>query len=131
MPDHVYVVDVTPNRGDALSVRGLARDLAAVNQLSCQSPWAAEALPEALPTWPIEISTPACDHYVGLCFERTAPWPKTPMWMQLALLRAGLTPAHFIVDVTQFVMLDPGQPMYAYDLGAWSGEGACSLSALR
>jgi phenylalanyl-tRNA synthetase beta chain len=116
LDDTVLTLKLTPNRGDCLSMFGVARDVAA---LLGKPP----ALPEAAPvtaTIPdareVRISDPdACGHYFGRIIRGIDARATTPAWMARRLERAGLRPRSPLVDITNFVMLERGQPMHAFD----------------
>ena len=124
-PDVVFDLDITPNRGDALCMAGIARDLAA-------------ALGEEW-TWPADPEPPAEDPSVGrapvtveageLCSRFTAtvlegvPTGPAPDWIARRLTLAGMRPINAVVDVSNYVMLDVGQPNHAYDQGQLDGGG--------
>lgn len=121
--DPVFTVGVTPNRGDCFSVRGLARELAAagigqlrpldsVGPLSDLSPVDTSALPES-PT-SIAIETPHCPFFLGAVVTGVQNGP-SPDWMQERLKVAGQRPIDALVDITNYLMFDRGQPMHMYD----------------
>lgn len=115
--DVIYEIDLTPNRGDCLSVEGIARELAAINQLPL-APLAIEPVPAELPDMlSLELKAPnACAHYLGRIIKNINPDVITPLWMSFALERAGIRLIHPVVDITNYVMLELGQPMHAFDL---------------
>jgi phenylalanyl-tRNA synthetase beta chain len=113
----VLDVDVKPNRGDALSMVGLAREVAAVTGGELR-------LPEASVTEDAEVATAdhvSVDIQDDACPRFTARWfdgvhnGTSPPWMQQRLLAAGMRPISAVVDVTNYVMHELGQPMHAYD----------------
>jgi len=122
LPDHAIEVDLTPNRADCLSLRGIARELAAVVSLECREP---EIMPvpalldEAVD---IELLAPEdCPRYVGRLIRGIDPEAATPAWMVERLERSGLRSRSPVVDVTNYVLLELGQPMHAFDAGAIDG----------
>ncbi len=123
LDDSVIEVDLTPNRADCLSVRGIARDVAA----SCDAEFtggdirAVPALNEA--RFPIRLDSPEdCPRYVGRIVRGIDPNAETPFWMAETLRRCGLRSISPTVDVTNFVLLELGQPMHAFDLDKLNGE---------
>ena len=122
LPDHVIEVDLTPNRSDCLSVRGIARELAAVASLECREP-AIAPVPAALDdSVEIELFDPDdCPRYVGRLIRGIDPEAVTPAWMVERLERSGLRSRSPIVDVTNYVLLELGQPMHAFDAGVIDG----------
>ncbi|GAB4168013.1 MAG: phenylalanine--tRNA ligase subunit beta [Wenzhouxiangellaceae bacterium] len=122
LPDHVIEVDLTPNRADCLSIRGLARELAAIEQGRVIEPLI-EPVPAVTDSRPaIELQAPDdCPRYVGRIIEDLDPAAPTPSWMRTRLERSGLRCRGALVDVTNYVMLELGQPMHAFDLDKLDG----------
>jgi phenylalanyl-tRNA synthetase beta chain len=123
LDDAVIEVDLTPNRGDCLSIRGLARDVAA----SCRAdytPLPVDPVPAAIDDeFPIRLEAPAdCPRYAGRIIRGIDPAARTPLWMVEALRRCGLRSISPVVDVTNYVLLELGQPMHAFDLGKLRDE---------
>lgn len=120
--DQLIELEITPNRGDCLSVLGTARELGALYSLPLKAA-ATVAVPAAIKdTLPVEIlAAQACPQYGGRIIRGLRTDVVTPMWMQERLRRAGLRCISPVVDVTQYVMLELGQPMHAYDLGCIAG----------
>lgn len=123
LDDTVIEVDLTPNRGDCLSIRGLARDVAA----SCKAEYTApviEPVPAAIDDrFPIRLEAPAdCPRYAGRVIRGIDPTARTPLWMAETLRRCGLRSISPVVDVTNYVLLELGQPMHAFDLGRLHDE---------
>jgi phenylalanyl-tRNA synthetase beta chain len=118
----VLALELTPNRGDCLSVAGLAREVAAVFAV----PLAAPADKPAPVTGKSRIdaridSTKDCPRYAGRVIDGIDPKARTPDWMRERLRRSGIRAIHPVVDVTNYVMLELGQPMHAFDAGKLSG----------
>lgn len=123
LDDHVITVDLTPNRADCLSIRGIARDVAA----SCNAEFTPHEVPEVSATiedtLPIALDSPEdCPRYVGRIIRGIDPRAKTPLWMKEALRRSGIRSISLVVDITNFVLLEQGQPMHAFDLSKIDGE---------
>jgi phenylalanyl-tRNA synthetase beta chain len=119
----VLDVDVKPNRGDALSMVGLAREIAAFTGAQLRLPDATVAEdPSLLATEhvSVRIEDAACPRFTARYFDGVANAP-SPAWMQQRLLAAGMRPISAVVDVTNYVMHELGQPMHAYDAGAVPG----------
>jgi phenylalanyl-tRNA synthetase beta chain len=115
--DDVYLtLKLTPNRGDALSMLGIARDVAALTGAPLKAA-AVPAIPAAIEeARPVRISErEACGEYFGRVIRGIDPAAKTPEWMVRRLERAGLRAIHPLVDITNYVMLERGQPMHAFD----------------
>jgi len=116
LPDHVVEIDLTPNRADCLSLRGIARELAAIENLEVREP-VIDAVPAAMDATPaIELLAPEdCPRYVGRLIDGIDPGARTPAWMVERLTRSGLRSRGPGVDVTNYVLLELGQPMHAFD----------------
>jgi phenylalanyl-tRNA synthetase beta chain len=116
LPDAIIDLDLTPNRGDCFSVLGIARDVAALTgaQLKDASVVAADVSIEDTQT--VELVEPAgCPRFAGRVIRGIDTKAQSPMWMIERLRRAGLRAISPVVDITNFVMLDLGQPLHAYD----------------
>lgn len=122
LPDEILEFKLTPNRGDCLSVRGIARELACLYQRELVSP-ALKPVPAVSEAYrPVRLTPGAgCPRYLGRVVEHLNPGARTPLWMRERLLRAGLRPIHPVVDVTNYVMLELGQPLHAFALEALTG----------
>ncbi|MDF1759013.1 MAG: phenylalanine--tRNA ligase subunit beta [Coxiellaceae bacterium] len=123
LDDNVFDIELTPNRGDCLSIRGIARDVAADMDLPYSEPEVQLQSNSIDDQVQVHLDAPErCSHYVGRVIRGVNNEITTPIWMQEALRRAGLRSIHFLVDVTNFVMLEWGQPMHAFDLTKLSGD---------
>lgn len=114
--DAVLDIDLTPNRGDCLSVLGVARELAALTE--SQPPNVASDQINATHQETLNIRLAderACPLYSCRVIRDVDPQKPTPLWMQQRLHRAGIEPVHVIVDITNYVMLELGQPLHAFD----------------
>jgi phenylalanyl-tRNA synthetase beta chain len=117
LDDTVLEINFTPNRGDALSVLGLAREVAVQGGAPLRGPALAPVAPTAADTFPVRIAAPAaCAKFAGRVLRGLDPAARTPFWMQERLRRAGQRSLGPMIDVTNYVMLELGQPMHAYDL---------------
>jgi phenylalanyl-tRNA synthetase beta chain len=115
--DRIIDIDLTPNRADCFSVLGVARDLAVGQQLSFEEPKVARVGAAIRDTFPIELEdTAGCGRFVGRVIRNVDPVATTPLWMQERLRRCGIRPISPVVDVTNYVMLELGQPLHGYDL---------------
>ncbi len=118
LDDVVIDIDLTPNRGDCFSVLGIAREVALLNDLAVDGPRIDPVAPAVADEFPIEVRAPeACPRFVGRVIRGIRADARTPVWMREKLRRAGLRPIHPVVDVTNIVMLELGQPMHGFDLG--------------
>nr|VFK24229.1 MAG: phenylalanyl-tRNA synthetase beta subunit [Candidatus Kentron sp. MB]VFK30605.1 MAG: phenylalanyl-tRNA synthetase beta subunit [Candidatus Kentron sp. MB]VFK75317.1 MAG: phenylalanyl-tRNA synthetase beta subunit [Candidatus Kentron sp. MB] len=115
-------VDLTPNRGDCLSVAGIAREIGVLNRCPLSSPEMAP-IPSDIPDeFPVILDAPAdCPRYVGRVVRDIDPKARTPLWMQERLRRSGVRSIGPVVDVTNYVLLELGQPMHAFDLDKLEG----------
>lgn len=117
LDDQIIEVDLTPNRGDCLSVLGVAREVAANNNLTLNHPEFKPAKTTLDDVLDVDIQQPdSCASYVGRVIKNINATAETPMWMQEALRRSGLRAISPVVDVTNYVMLELGQPMHGFDL---------------
>jgi len=119
LDDAILELDLTPNRGDCLSVFGVAREVAAIYRLPLRKPGPVfpEAGPDAAGRVRVEIVSPElCPRYVARLVTGITVGP-SPLWMQNRLSAAGMRPINNIVDVTNYVMLELGQPLHAFDFG--------------
>ncbi|MEW6330812.1 MAG: phenylalanine--tRNA ligase subunit beta [Pseudomonadota bacterium] len=122
LDDKVLEVDLTPNRGDCLSVAGIARELAAITGAKLKSPAIKPVKPKHRQTITVKLEAQQdCPHYVGRVLTGINATAATPIWMKEKLRRCGLRSIHPVVDVTNYVMLELGQPMHAFDLAKLRG----------
>ncbi|MFZ5536013.1 MAG: phenylalanine--tRNA ligase subunit beta [Pseudomonadota bacterium] len=122
LDDQVIELGLTPNRGDCLSILGLARETAAQNGLPLGGPTLAPVPACSDAAVRVTVSAPAaCPRYCARVIEGLATDATTPLWMSERLRRCGLRPIHPIVDVTNYVMLELGQPLHAFDLDRLQG----------
>lgn len=122
LDDHILEVNLTPNRADCLSVLGIARDVAAINNLSLNEVKIEPVKATCAITFPIRVeATIACPCFLGRVIKDIDVTAKTPSWMKEKLHRGGVRTIDPIVDVTNFVLLELGQPLHAYDLDHLNG----------
>ncbi|MEE9451186.1 MAG: phenylalanine--tRNA ligase subunit beta, partial [Gammaproteobacteria bacterium] len=123
LDDHSIHIDLTPNRADCLSILGIAREVAALNQCDLKATPNEVAKITCKQQMPVEISAPqACSQYIGRIIRGVNLQATTPIWMQERLRRSGLRAIHPVVDVTNYVMLEIGQPMHAFDYNKLHGK---------
>ncbi|MEY5145179.1 MAG: phenylalanine--tRNA ligase beta subunit, partial [Actinomycetota bacterium] len=114
--DAVLDVSVNPDRGYAMSVRGLARELALALDAPYRDPLSRVIdIPAAAPASLAKIADSGCTRFIAHQIEGLNPQAVTPRWMRNRLIAAGMRPVSAIVDVTNYVMLETGQPLHAYD----------------
>ncbi|HUO96105.1 MAG TPA: phenylalanine--tRNA ligase subunit beta [Steroidobacteraceae bacterium] len=117
LDDTVFEINFTPNRGDALSVLGLAREIAVLRGVALRGPALAPVPAKSAERLPVRLLAPeGCARFAGRVIRGVNPRAATPLWMRERLRRAGLRSLGPLVDVTNYVMLELGQPMHAYDL---------------
>lgn len=122
LEDTVIEVDLTPNRGDCLSVQGVAREISALTGAKMKDIAVSAVRPKSRETLSIDMQAPgACPGFAGRIIRDIDMQAKTPDWMVEKLRRSGLRPINLVVDITNFVMLETGQPMHAYDFDKLSG----------
>ena len=123
LDDHIIDIDLTPDRGDCLSIRGIARDVCARNDLPLQLHEITPIAQQIDDTWPVRLSsTSACARYVGRVIKGVDLRKSAPTWMSERLRRSGVRTINPAVDVTNYVMLEIGQPMHAFDLDKIQGD---------
>lgn len=121
--DVILDVDLTPNRADCLGMRGIAREVGVLNRLTVQAP-AIEAVPAQHDEQrDIVLDAPAaCPRYLGRVIRHINLNADTPLWMQERLRRSGIRSIDPVVDVTNYVLLELGHPMHAFDLDQLQGS---------
>jgi phenylalanyl-tRNA synthetase beta chain len=130
LDDTLIEVDLTPNRGDCLGIAGLARELGALTACDVSSPRIDSVAPVHALGLPVELQAPdACPRYLGRVIRNINQQVDTPLWMQEKLRRCGLRSIDPVVDVTNYVLLELGQPMHAFDLAKLSGGIRVRLAA--
>ncbi|WP_085692079.1 MULTISPECIES: phenylalanine--tRNA ligase subunit beta [unclassified Pseudomonas] len=122
LDDASIEIGLTPNRGDCLSIAGLARDVSALYDTPVTRP-VVPAVPAAHDeVRPVEVSAPAaCPRYLGRVIRNVDLSKPTPLWMVERLRRSDVRSIDAAVDVTNYVMLELGQPMHAFDLAEING----------
>tara|TARA_R110002050_G_scaffold57423_5_gene129122 strand:+ start:27619 stop:29997 length:2379 start_codon:yes stop_codon:yes gene_type:complete len=115
-------VDLTPNRSDCLGIAGIAREVGVLTGCDLTN-WPREAVTEqSSKQLAVKVEAPsACPRYVGRVIENINVKAITPIWMQEKLRRSGVRSISPVVDITNYVMLELGQPMHAFDLNALNG----------
>ena len=122
LDDNSIEIGLTPNRADCLSVRGIAREVSVLTGVELQEPTWASVSTEASTQIGVEVvATEACPVYAARIIEGVDNSLESPLWLQERLRRCGLRSKDPLVDVTNFVMLELGQPMHAFDANKLSG----------
>jgi phenylalanyl-tRNA synthetase beta chain len=122
LDEAVLDVNVTPNRGDAMSVIGIAREVAALAGTKLTGPATGKRAPTHNDTFPVQLEAPAgCPRFAGCIVRGINNRAIAPLWLRERLRRAGMRSISPVVDVTNYVMHELGQPMHAYDLAKLKG----------
>ncbi len=130
LPDAVFDLDLTPNRGDCFNVLGIARDVSALTGAELKPPVVEPVEATIDDELPIELLEPAgCPVFAGRVIRNINPKARSPLWMVERLRRVGLREIHPVVDVTNYVMMELGQPLHGYDYGLVKGAIRPRLAA--
>ncbi|OQX11893.1 MAG: phenylalanine--tRNA ligase subunit beta [Thiothrix lacustris] len=122
LDDEVIELAITANRGDCMSMIGVARETALVMDVPLTVSEIPAQTAQHTDTFPVDLpATDACPRYVGRIIRNINPQAATPIWMQEKLRRAGVRSISATVDVTNYVLLELGQPMHAFDLDTLQG----------
>ncbi len=114
--DEVLDIAVTPDRGYCLSIRGVAREAAIAYGLPLRDPALLDVPAPNSYGYPVQVTDPiGCDRFTARTVVGLAPEARSPIWLQRRLQKAGMRPISLAVDVTNYVMLELGQPLHAYD----------------
>ena len=117
LDDITVDLDLTPNRGDCLSIKGLAREVGVLNNVAVSYPVIEPVASQSEAVLPITVEAKAqCPRYLGRVIEGVDLSQPTPLWMSERLRRCGLRSIDPVVDVTNYVLIEQGQPMHAFDL---------------
>jgi phenylalanyl-tRNA synthetase beta chain len=123
LDDSILELNVTANRGDAMSIIGIAREVAALAGNKVTGPHVATSNPSSNDRFPVYLDAPAaCPTFVGCVIRGVNNRAQTPLRIRERLRRAGVRSISPVVDVTNYVMLELGQPMHAYDFAKLRGE---------
>lgn len=125
LDNQILDISITPNRGDCFSVRGIAREISVINDLPMQQPEipANVAATDNSATPAVTVSAvEACPRYLLQSISNIDRSIDTPKWMQDALVQSGLRSHNFLVDVTNYVLMELGQPLHAFDADTIVGD---------
>lgn len=123
LDDTLYTIKLTPNRADCLSILGVARDVVAITGAPLTLPTITSVDVASAKEKAVTVSaTAACPSYFGRAIEGVNAKAATPDWMVRALERSGLRSISVIVDITNYILLELGQPMHAFDLAKINGK---------
>ncbi|MGI1944685.1 phenylalanine--tRNA ligase subunit beta [Shewanella glacialipiscicola] len=121
--DAVIDVDLTANRADCLGMAGLAREVGVLNRQTVVEPQWQAVTPTTDAQVTLNVKVPAaCPRYLGRVVKNVNVKAPTPLWMQEKLRRSGIRSIDPIVDITNFVLIEFGQPMHAFDLAKLTGD---------
>lgn len=119
----IFEIAITPNRGDCLSVLGLAREIAVINRLPLNRVSFDVINPSTTASVGVKVAnTSACPRYLAQRIDGIDRSVATPEWMESALIASGVRTHNFLVDVTNFVLLELGQPLHAFDADKIVGD---------
>lgn len=122
LDDNVIDISITPNRGDCFSIRGIAREIGVINQLPVTAPEIKEVAATLADEKKIVVETEGCPRYLGRVIKNVNTKAPTPEWMERALVRAGIRQHSILVDITNYVLMELGQPLHAFDGGKVQGS---------
>ncbi|MEB3753655.1 phenylalanine--tRNA ligase subunit beta [Acinetobacter sp. MD2(2019)] len=122
LDDNVIDISITPNRGDCFSIRGIAREIGVINQLAVTQPEIKDVAASIADEKGINVTTTGAPRYLGRVIKNVNVKAETPEWMQQALTRSGIRTHSILVDITNYVLMELGQPMHAFDLAKLDGN---------
>jgi phenylalanyl-tRNA synthetase beta chain len=123
LDDQVFELKLTPNRSDCLSVTGVARDISALTGAELCLPGIPEAAVTSQKSKAVHVeAATACPRYCGRVVNGVNANAPTPEWMKRRLERSGMRSISALVDITNYVLLELGQPLHAFDLGKLNGD---------
>ncbi|MFW2105022.1 phenylalanine--tRNA ligase subunit beta [Acinetobacter guillouiae] len=122
LDDHVIDISITPNRGDCFSIRGVAREIGVINQLPVTAPEIQDVAATIVDQKQVVVTTDGCPRYLGRVIKNVNTKAPTPAWMEQALARSGIRQHSILVDITNYVVMEIGQPLHAFDGGQVQGS---------
>ena len=125
LDNQILDISITPNRGDCFSIRGIAREISVINDLPMQMPHISDNSQfthnKSMPAVTVS-AIEACPRYLLQSISNIDRSIYTPKWMQDALVHSGLRSHNFLVDVTNYVLMELGQPLHAFDADTIVGD---------
>ncbi|RYZ92428.1 MAG: phenylalanine--tRNA ligase subunit beta, partial [Moraxellaceae bacterium] len=121
LDDRIIDISITPNRGDCFSIKGIARELGVINNLPVNAVDIQPIASQVSDKKQIQLLSAGCPRYAGRVIKNINPQAKTPAWMVEALTRSGIRVHSVLVDITNYILLEQGQPLHAFDLNKISG----------
>src|SRR5690606_34653185 len=121
LDDNVIDISITPNRGDCFSIRGIAREIGVINQLPVIAPEIKQVAATITDVKDVLVDTEGCPRYLGRVIKNVNTKAPTPEWMERALARSGIRQHSILVDITNYVLIELGQPLHAFDGGKVQG----------
>lgn len=123
LDDNIIEIDLTPNRADCLGIRGVAREVGVLNQLSVSEPVVVD-VDESIGTQKtVHLDAPeACPKYLSRVIKGVDLTQSSPLWLQEKLRRSGIRSIDPVVDVTNYVLIELGHPMHAFDASSIQGD---------
>lgn len=129
LDDRIIEVDLTPNRADCLGIKGLAREVGVLNKLAVNEAPISVMTPSISDNKAITLAAPdACPRYLGRIVRNVNVTAASPLWLTEKLRRCGVRSIDAIVDITNFVLLELGHPMHAFDLASIDGDISVRLA---
>lgn len=122
LDDHVIDISITPNRGDCFSIRGVAREIGVINQLPVTAPEIQDVAATIADQKQVVVTTDGCPRYLGRVIKKVNTKAPTPAWMEQALASSGIRQHSILVDITNYVLMELGQPLHAFDGGQVQGS---------
>ncbi|TEU29407.1 phenylalanine--tRNA ligase subunit beta [Alkanindiges illinoisensis] len=122
LDDRVIEISITPNRGDCFSIKGIARELGVINNLPVTPVEIQPVTATIADKKQVQLHSAGCPRYAGRVIKNINAQAKTPQWMVDALSRSGIRVHSVLVDITNYVLLEQGQPLHAFDLSKIEGD---------
>lgn len=122
LDDRIIEISITPNRGDCFSIKGIARELGVINDLAVTPVDIQPVIASITDKKQIHLHSAGCPRYAGRVIKNINAQAKTPQWMVDALNRSSIRVHSVLVDITNYVLLEQGQPLHAFDLSKIDGD---------